>query len=354
MTALYSERYLNYGLTHEELSNKPIIGIAQSGSDLSPCNRHHLVLGQRIREGIREAGGVAIEFPTHPIQESSRRPTAALDRNLAHMGLVEILNGYPLDGVVLTTGCDKTTPAMLMAAASVNIPALCLNVGPMLGGSHEGKNVGSGTVVWEARKRYAQGEIDGSGVMELIASGTPSPGHCNTMGTAATMNALAEALGMALAGSAAAPAVHRKRMEFAYETGRRIVEMVRADRKPLDIMTRAAFENAIAACTAIGGSSNAPIHMIAIARHAGVPLDLDDWERIGYGLPLLLNMIAGRRDAERGLLCRRRPARRPGRAARRRCAAAPGGHDRQRTHHGRQHPRADARDDAGSSDHPGL
>ncbi|KAL4893433.1 dihydroxy-acid/6-phosphogluconate dehydratase [Aspergillus ambiguus] len=291
MMATYIERYLNYGLTREELmSGKPIIGIAQSGSDLSPCNRHHLELVKRVREGIRSAGGIAFEFPTHPIQESSRRPTACIDRNLSYLGLVEILFGYPLDGVVLLTGCDKTTPAALMAAATVNIPAICLNVGPMLNGYVKNDRSGSGMVVWTGRERYAAGEINRDEFIDYVASGTPSVGHCNTMGTASTMNALAEALGMALPGSAAIPAPYRERGQCAYETGLRIVEMVHADRKPSDIMTRAAFENVIVANAAIGGSTNAPIHINAIAKHIGVDLSLDDWDRLGFHIPLLLNM----------------------------------------------------------------
>ncbi|KIW47310.1 dihydroxy-acid dehydratase [Exophiala oligosperma] len=293
MSALYADRYLNFGLTQEELmSGKPIIGIAQSGSDLAPCNRHHLELAKRAREGIRTAGGIAFEFPTHPIQESSRRPTATLDRNLAYLGLVELLHAYPLDGVVLLTGCDKTTPAFLMAAATINIPAICLNVGPMLNGRLFGSSdkIGSGTILWKARDMHAAGEIDDDRLVEMIAAGTPSVGHCNTMGTASTMNALAEALGMALPGSAAIPAPYRERTQCAYKTGRQIVEMVHADRKPSDIMTREAFENAIVVNSAIGGSTNAPIHLNAIAKHIGVPLDLDDWDRIGFDIPLLLNV----------------------------------------------------------------
>ncbi|KAI0116366.1 dihydroxy-acid dehydratase [Nemania sp. FL0031] len=289
---LYIERYLNYGLTKEELlSGKPIIGIAQSGSDLAPCNKHHQILAKRVREGIRSAGGIAFEFPTHPIQETSRRPTATLDRNLAYLSLVELLYAYPFDGVVLLTGCDKTTPACLMAAATMNIPAICLNVGPMLNGWTRGERMGSGTVVWHARELHAAGLIDHDQVTDMVAAGTPSAGHCNTMGTASTMNALAEALGMALPGSAAVPAVYRERAQLAYSTGERIVNMVREDLRPSDIMTRKAFENAIVANTAIGGSTNAPIHLNAIAKHIGVPLDLDDWDRIGLEIPLLLNMM---------------------------------------------------------------
>ncbi|KAI1627465.1 dihydroxy-acid dehydratase [Exophiala viscosa] len=293
MAALYTDRYLNYGLTQEELmSGKPIVGIAQSGSDLAPCNRHHLELAKRVREGIRSAGGIAFEFPTHPIQESSRRPTATLDRNLAYLGLVELLHAYPLDGVVLLTGCDKTTPAFLMAAATVNIPAICLNVGPMLNGRLFGTNdrIGSGTILWTARDLHAAGEIDDDKLVEMIAAGTPSAGHCNTMGTASTMNALAEALGMALPGSAAIPAPYRERSQCAYKTGRQIVEMVHADRKPSDILTREAFENAIVTNSAIGGSTNAPIHLCAIAKHIGVPLDLNDWDKLGFDIPLLVNV----------------------------------------------------------------
>ncbi len=291
MTALYLERYLNYGLTRQELqSGKPIIGIAQTGSDLSPCNRHHIELAKRVREGIAAAGGVALEFPVHPIQETGKRPTAALDRNLAYLSLVEVLYGYPLDGVVLTIGCDKTTPAMLMGAATVNIPAIALSVGPMLNGWHRGERTGSGTVVWKSRERLAAGEIDYDQFMDMVASSAPSVGYCNTMGTATTMNSLAEALGMQLPGSAAIPAPYRERGQIAYETGRRIVEMVDADLKPSQIMTRQAFENAIVVNSAIGGSTNAPIHLNAIARHLGVELDNDDWQRIGHKVPLLVNL----------------------------------------------------------------
>ncbi|MGN7998385.1 IlvD/Edd family dehydratase [Sphingomonas sp. 22176] len=291
MTALYLERYLNYGLSLEELrSGKPIIGIAQTGSDLSPCNRHHLVLAERIREGIREAGGIAIEFPVHPIQETGKRPTAGLDRNLAYLGLVELLYGYPIDGVVLTTGCDKTTPACLMAAATVNIPAIALSVGPMLNGWHRGERTGSGTIVWKARELLAAGEIDDEGFIRLVSSSAPSTGYCNTMGTATTMNSLAEALGMMLPGSAAIPAPYRDRQEAAYRTGKRIVDMVAEDLKPSDILTREAFLNAIVVNSAIGGSTNAPIHLAAIARHVGAELALDDWQTHGHKVPLLVNL----------------------------------------------------------------
>ena len=291
MTALYLERYLNFGLTRDELaSGKPIIGIAQSGSDLSPCNRHHLELAKRVREGIRDAGGIAFEFPMHPIQETGKRPTAALDRNLAYLSLVEVLFGYPLDGVVLTTGCDKTTPAAIMAAATVNTPAIVLSGGPMLNGWWNGERAGSGTVVWWARQEHAAGRMDYRQFLDLVASSAPSIGHCNTMGTASTMNALAEALGMSLPGCAAIPAPYRERGQIAYETGRRAVEIVHEDLKPSDILTRKAFENAIVACSAIGGSTNAPIHINAIARHIGVELSIQDWETTGYDVPLLVNM----------------------------------------------------------------
>jgi dihydroxy-acid dehydratase len=291
MTALYLERYLNYGFTREELqSGKPIIGIAQTGSDLSPCNRHHLVLAERLRDGIRTAGGIAIEFPVHPIQETGKRPTASLDRNLAYLGLVEVLYGYPLDGVVLTIGCDKTTPACLMAAATVNLPAIALSVGPMLNGWYKGERTGSGTIVWKARQLLAAGEIDYQGFVELVASSAPSTGYCNTMGTATTMNSLAEALGMQLPGSAAIPAPYRERQQMAYETGRRIVEMVKEDLKPSDILTKKAFRNAIRVNSAIGGSTNAPIHINAIARHVGVELDMQDWQDLGRDIPLLVNL----------------------------------------------------------------
>ena len=291
MTALYIERYLNYGLTREELqSGKPIIGIAQTGSDLSPCNRHHLELTKRVRDGIIAAGGTAIEIPVHPIQETGKRPTASLDRNLAYLSLVETLFGYPIDGVVLNIGCDKTTPALLMAAATVNIPAIALSVGPMLNGWWKGERAGSGTVIWKAREQLAAGEIDTDEFMEIAAASAPSVGYCNTMGTATTMNSLAEALGMQLPGAAAIPAPYRERGQISYETGKRIVEMVWEDLRPSDIMTREAFENAIVINSAIGGSTNAPIHLNGIARHLGVPLDNDDWQKVGHHVPLLVNM----------------------------------------------------------------
>ena len=291
MTALYLERYLNYGLTRAELtSGRPIIGIAQTGSDLSPCNRHHLELAERVRAGIRDAGGIAIEFPVHPIQETGKRPTAALGRNLAYLGLVEVLFGYPLDGAVLMTGCDKTTPACLMAAATVNTPAIVLSGGPMLNHVENGRLMGSGTLIWQARQDEAAGKIDYTEFIDIVARSAPSAGHCNTMGTASTMNAMAEALGMSLPGCAAIPAPYRERGQIAYETGMRAVEIVREDLKPSDILTRAAFENAIVACSAIGGSTNAPIHLNAIARHVGVELAIDDWEKVGYDVPLLVNI----------------------------------------------------------------
>src|SRR5580765_1037459 len=291
MTALYIERYLNFGLTPAELrSGKPIIGIAQTGSDLSPCNRHHLDLAKRVREGIRTAGGVALEFPCHPIQETGKRPTAALDRNLAYLSLVEVLFGYPLDGVVLLTGCDKTTPACIMAAATVNTPAIVLSGGPMLNGWWKGERAGSGTAIWKAREDMAAGRIDAEEFMQIAASAAPSVGHCNTMGTASTMNALAEALGMSLPGCAAIPAPYRERGQIAYDTGVRAVEIVHEDLKPSDILTREAFENTIMANSAIGGSTNAPIHINAIARHIGVKLTIEDWEKVGYDIPLLVNM----------------------------------------------------------------
>jgi dihydroxy-acid dehydratase len=291
MTALYLERYLNYGLTRDELqSGKPIIGIAQTGSDLSPCNRHHIELAKRVRDGVIAMGGTVIEIPVHPIQETGKRPTAMLDRNLAYLSLVETLFGYPIDGVVLTIGCDKTTPALLMAAATVNIPAIALSVGPMLNGWFRGERTGSGTIMWKARELHAKGEIDDAGMMDLVASSAPSTGYCNTMGTASTMNSLAEALGMQLPGSAAIPAPYRERGQISYETGRRIVDMVWEDLTPTKIMTRQAFENAIVVNSAIGGSTNAPIHLNAIARHLGVELDNQDWQTVGHKIPMLVNL----------------------------------------------------------------
>jgi len=291
-TALCIERYLNYGMTLDELtSGKPIIGIAQSGSDLTPCNRHHIELVKRVKDGIRASGGVPFEFPMHPIHENVRRPTAALDRNLAYLGLVEVLHGYPLDGVVLTTGCDKTTPACLMAAATVNIPAIVLSGGPMLNGWREGERVGSGTIIWELRKRLAAGDIDYDEFLARGADSAPSIGHCNTMGTASSMNSMAEALGMSLPGSAMIPAPYKERAMVAYQTGERSVEMVWEDLRPSDILTREAFENAIVVCSALGGSSNAPVHVNAIARHAGIELSNDDWQRLGHEIPLLANVM---------------------------------------------------------------
>ncbi|GAB5445778.1 MAG: IlvD/Edd family dehydratase [Gymnodinialimonas sp.] len=291
MTALYLERYQNQAFTRGELqADKPIVGIAQTGSDLVPCNKIHVFLMDRIKAGIRDAGGIPLEFPVHPIQETGKRPTAALDRNLQYLSLVEVLHGYPIDGVVLTTGCDKTTPAMLMGAATVDLPAIALNGGPMLDGWHKGKRAGSGTAIWEGRRLLATGEIDYEEFMQMACASSPSLGHCNTMGTASTMNALAEALGMTLPGAAAIPAPFQERMEMAYLTGKRAVEMVEEDLKPSDILTRAAFENAIKVNTAIGGSTNAPPHLQALARHAGVALHVTDWESVGHALPLLVNM----------------------------------------------------------------
>lgn len=291
MTALYLERFLNYGLTRHELqSGRPIIGIAQTGNDLVPCNRHHLELAQRVKEGVRDAGGIPFEFPVHPLQETGKRPTAALDRNLAYLGLVEVLYGYPLDGVVLTMGCDKTVPACLMAAATVNLPAIALSGGPMLNGYYEGKRAGSGLVIWEARRLLAAGKIDYEQFMERAAASAPSVGHCNTMGTALSMNSIVEALGMSLPGCAAIPGPHRERAQMAYQTGRRAVELVREDLTPRKVMTREAFENAIVVASAIAGSSNVPIHVTAIARHTGVELGIDDWQRVGRDIPVLANV----------------------------------------------------------------
>ena len=291
MTALYLERYMNYGLTGPELrSGKPIVGIAQTGSDLSPCNRHHIELAKRVRDGIRDAGGIAFEFPCHPIQETGKRPTAALDRNLAYLSLVEVLYGYPLDGVVLLTGCDKTTPALIMAAATVNIPAIVLSGGPMLNGWWKGERTGSGTAIWKAREELAAGRIDNQEFLDLATASAPSVGHCNTMGTASTMNALAEALGLSLPGCAAIPAPYRERGQIAYDTSVRAVEIVHENLRPSDILTRKAFKNTIVANSAIGGSTNAPIHIIAIARHIGVKVSTEDFETYGYDVPLLVNM----------------------------------------------------------------
>lgn len=290
MTALYLEKYLNYGLTIEELQGgKPIIGIAQTGSDLVPCNRAHIELAERLKAGIRDAGGIPIEFPVHPIQETGRRPTAALDRNLQCLSLIEVLHGYPIDAVVLTTGCDKTTPALLMGAASVNIPAIAYSVGPMLNGRYKGQCVGSGTIIWDARKRLAKGDIDYNEFIAEVASSAPSTGHCNTMGTALTMNCLAEALGMMLPGCASIPAPYRERAQMAYHTGKRIVDMVWEDLTPEKILTREAFENAIRVCSALGGSTNAPIHINAIAAHAGVDVKIQDWQSVGQHIPQLVN-----------------------------------------------------------------
>jgi xylonate dehydratase len=301
MTALYLERFMNYGITPDELRcGKPIIGIAQSGSDIAPCNRIHLELADRIRAGIRDAGGIPMEFPMHPIFENCRRPTAALDRNLSYMTLVEILNGYPIDAVVITTGCDKTTPAGIMAASTVDIPAITLNGGPMLDGWHDNELVGSGTVIWRSRRLLGAGKIDEEEFLRRAADSAPSPGHCNTMGTASTMNAISEALGMSLPGNAAIPAPYRERGQMAYETGRRAVEIAYADLRPSKILTRDSFLNAIRVTTAIGGSSNAQPHIVAMARHAGVEIRHEDWMEHGYDLPLLVNMQpAGKYLSER-------------------------------------------------------
>ena len=293
-TALHIERYTNFGISSEELrSGKPIIGIAQTGSDLVPCNRIHMNLALRVREGIREAGGIALEFPVHPIQESGKRPTAALDRNLQYLGLVEVLFGYPIDGVVLTIGCDKTTPALLMAASTVDIPSICLSSGPMMNGYWKGERAGSGTIVWKARKLLATGEIDEEEFIQIVVDATTSPGFCNTMGTATTMNSLAEGLGMSLPGCAAIPAPLSERIEMSYRTGLRIVEMVKKDLTPSKILTRKAFENSIVLNSAIGGSTNAPIHINAIARHVGVELEIEDWEKVGLEIPMLVNLQPG-------------------------------------------------------------
>ena len=301
MTALYLERFMNYGLTPEELrSGRPIIGIAQTGSDLSPCNRIHLELARRVRDGIRDAGGIPMEFPVHPIFENCRRPTAALDRNLAYLGLVEVLYGYPIDAVVLTTGCDKTTPAGIMAACTVDIPAIVLSGGPMLDGWHDNQLVGSGTVIWRSRRQLAAGEIDEDEFLQRACSSAPSAGHCNTMGTASTMNAVAEALGLSLPGCAAIPAPYRERGQMAYETGRRIVGMAHEDLRPSRILTRESFLNALSVVSCAGGSSNAQVHIMAMARHAGVDLRPEDWTEQAYDLPLLLDMQpAGRFLGER-------------------------------------------------------
>ncbi|TCS65849.1 dihydroxy-acid dehydratase [Primorskyibacter sedentarius] len=291
MTALYVERYQNQAFTRDELQGeRPIIGIAQTGSDLAPCNKIHVFLMDRVKAGIRDAGGIPMEFPVHPIQETGKRPTAALDRNLQYLSLVEVLHGYPIDGVVLTTGCDKTTPAMLMGAATVDLPAIALNGGPMLDGWWNGKLAGSGTIVWESRRLLAEGKIDYEEFMSRVCASAPSLGHCNTMGTASTMNAMAEALGMSLTSCSAIPAPFRERMNMAYQTGRRIVAMTYDDLKPSDILTREAFENAIVVNSAIGGSTNAPPHLQAIARHAGVELHVTDWQKVGFDVPLLVNM----------------------------------------------------------------
>jgi len=290
LTALYLERYLNYGLKKEDLqSDKPIIGIAQTGSDLSPCNRHFQALSKTIKDGIREAGGVPMEFPTHPIQETGKRPTAALDRNLSYLSLVEVLYGYPIDGVILTTGCDKTTPAALMAAATVNIPSIVLSGGPMLDGSYKGKKAGSGTIIWEARRLHAKGEISYDEFMDMAAASAPSIGHCNTMGTASSMNSIAEALGMSLTGGAIIPAPYKEREIISFKTAKRIVEMVHENLTPSKIMIKKAFENAIYVASAIGASSNCPPHLTAIARHMGIDLGIDHWEKLGHNIPLLVN-----------------------------------------------------------------
>jgi dihydroxyacid dehydratase/phosphogluconate dehydratase len=300
MTAIYLERYFNYGMTLSELrAGRPIIGIAQSANDLAPCNRAHLHTIERLRDGVRDAGGVPMVFPMHPLQESTRRPTAALDRNLAYLGLVEILHGYPIDGVIFTTGCDKTTPAALMAAATTDLPSLIFNGGPMLNSTIDGEPAGGGTIIWEARRRLGAGEIDQEGFLQLLAAATPSIGHCNVMGTALSMNCLAEAMGMALPGSAAIPAPYRERAQAAHAAGKRIVEMVREDLRPSRILTRSSLLNAIVVNTAIGGSTNCPPHLLAIARHAGIELSIHDWETSGYDVPLLVNLQpAGRYLAE--------------------------------------------------------
>ena len=290
MAALYLERFMNYGITPQELrSGRPIIGIAQSGSDLSPCNRIHMELAKRTRDGIRDAGGICMEFPVHPIFENCRRPTAAIDRNLSMMTLIEILHGYPIDAVVLTTGCDKTTPAGIMAATAVDIPAIVLSGGPMLDGWNDGELVGSGTVIWRSRRALAAGQITEDEFFDAALASAPSAGHCNTMGTASTMNAVAETMGLSLPGCSAIPAPYRERGQMAYETGVRIVEMAYEDLKPSKILTKASFLNAIAMVAATGGSTNAQPHITAMARHAGVDITDADWMQ-AHDIPLILNM----------------------------------------------------------------
>ena len=259
-----------------------------------------------MKDGIRDAGGIPFEFPMHPIQESCRRPTAALDRNLAYLGLVEILCGYPFDGVVLMTGCDKTTPACLMAAATVNLPAIVLSGGPMLDSYYKGKLAGSGMALWEARRQLAAGKIDGTRADRICCASARSAGHCNTMGTALSMNSLAEALGMSLPGCAAIPAPYAERAKMAYATGLRIVGMVHEDLTPARILTREAFENAIVVNTAIGGSTNCPPHITAIARHMGVDLDVNDWETVGHRHPAAGERAARGRVPGRRVSPRRR------------------------------------------------
>ncbi len=296
MTAVYLERFMNYGITPEELrEGKPIIGIAQSGSDLSPCNRVHVDLAKRVRDGIRDAGGIPMEFPLHPIFENCRRPTAALDRNLAYLGLVEILNGYPIDAVVLTTGCDKTTPSQVMAATTMDLPAIVLSGGPMLDGWWENRLVGSGTVIWQSRRRLAAGEISEEEFIQTAAASAPSVGHCNTMGTASTMNAVAEVLGLSLTGCSAIPAPYRERGQMAYYTGKRIVELAYEDIRPSQILSREAFLDAITMVAVLGGSTNAQPHITAMARHAGVEITNDDWRGYSAKEPLIVDMApAGR------------------------------------------------------------
>ena len=292
MTALYVERLVNYGITRKELqSGRPVIGISQTGGDIAPCNRIHLETVERAKAGVRDAGGIPFVFPVHPIQETVRRPTAALDRNLSYLGMVEIIHANPFDGVIFTTGCDKTTPAALMTAATTNLPSIILSGGPMLDGWHKGQLAGSGTIVWESRKLYAAGKIDYEEFMDRSCASVPSAGHCNTMGTALSMNSLAEALGMSLPGCASIPAPYRERGQIAYETGLRAVQMVREKLTPDKVMTRAAFENAIVVNSAIGGSTNCPPHLIAIARHLGVELDIFYWQKVGYDVPLLVNLM---------------------------------------------------------------
>ena len=290
--AIYHRGWMkNQGLPHDLFDGRPVIGILNTWSELTPCNAHLNDLAQRVKHGIYEAGGFPVEVPVFSASESAFRPTAMMFRNLAAMAVEEAMRGQPMDGCVLLVGCDKTTPSLLMAAASTDIPSIVVTGGPMLNGYFKNERVGSGTHLWKFSEAVKAGEMTAAEFAEAEASMSRSPGSCNTMGTASTMASMAEALGMALSGNAAIPAVDSRRRVMAQITGRRIVQMVKDDLKPSDILKREAFENAIRTNAAIGGSTNAVIHLLAIAGRVGIDLTLDDWDRCGRDVPTIVNLM---------------------------------------------------------------